>query len=141
MSLTLSVISCPKGKDAIDFCQAKRFDHNGGTIGFLRGRWRDQADWQHPDPGIIVSQIHAIIDYQADRYWLVDVSVNGTIVNENKLHCCAHFISKGNTFRIGDITFLPKFDFGDVSPSDPSWNYVIPEWIQEIISERMQLAE
>ena len=52
----------------------------GGTI----GRTADN-DWMLPDPERFVSGQHAVITFEAGRYFLTDRSVNGTAVNGRQI--------------------------------------------------------
>ncbi len=74
MPLYLSIIS-ENGKQLGDG-QSTEFVACGGTI----GREKDN-DWVLPDPKRYVSSRHALIDFQAGAYYLIDTSRNGVYVN------------------------------------------------------------
>lgn len=62
--------------DRLGKLQSCTFAACGGTI----GRAPDN-DWPIPDPNRYLSSRHAIIDFQAGAYYLVDTSRNGVYVN------------------------------------------------------------
>ncbi len=74
MPLHLSITS--KNGDQLGDGQSTEFSACGGTI----GRNADN-DWVLPDTKCYVSGRHALIDFQAGAYYLVDMSRNGVYVN------------------------------------------------------------
>jgi predicted component of type VI protein secretion system len=74
MALRLRVTS--QQKDGLGETQVREFVACGGTI----GRSRDN-DWVLPDDKRFISARHALIDFQAGAYYLVDTSRNGVYVN------------------------------------------------------------
>jgi type VI secretion system protein ImpI len=74
MALRLSITS--KNGNQLGDGQSKEFKACGGTI----GRNADN-DWILPDEKCYVSSRHALIDYQAGAYYLIDTSRNGVYVN------------------------------------------------------------
>lgn len=75
MPLRLRVTGSQRGKLGDGW--VKEFAACGGTI----GRAPDN-DWVLPDERRYVSGRHALIDYQAGAYYLVDTSRNGVFVND-----------------------------------------------------------
>lgn len=81
--------------------QSRTFAACGGTI----GRAPDN-DWAIPDPNRYLSSRHALIDFQAGAYYLVDTSRNGVYVNGadtpvGKGHPQRLF--DGDRLRMGDL--------------------------------------
>ncbi len=74
MALRLRIIS--HQKDQLEDGGLREFRACGGTI----GRAAD-SDWVLPDEKRYISSHHALIDYQAGAYYLVDTSRNGVYVN------------------------------------------------------------
>lgn len=74
MPLRLKVVSSQR--ERLGDSHVREFVACGGTIG--RGV---NNDWVLPDPKRFVSSRHAIIDYQAGAYFLVDTSRNGVYVD------------------------------------------------------------
>lgn len=73
----------------------------GGTI----GRNADN-DWVLPDPKRYVSGRHALIDFQAGTYYLVDMSRNGVYINGAELP-----VGRGHPQRLFDGDRLQLGDF------------------------------
>jgi len=81
--------------------QSRTFAACGGTI----GRAPDN-DWAIPDPNRYLSSRHAMIDFQAGAYYLVDTSRNGVYINGadtpvGKGHPQRLF--DGDRLRMGDL--------------------------------------
>jgi len=74
MPLHLSIIS--KNREQLGEGQRTKFAACGGTIGR-----DDDNDWVLPDPKRYVSSRHALIDFQAGAYYLIDTSRNGVYIN------------------------------------------------------------
>jgi len=74
MALRLRIISSQKKE--LGKAQLREFVACGGTI----GRAGDN-DWVLPDEKRFISSRHALIDFQAGAYYLVDTSRNGVYVN------------------------------------------------------------
>jgi predicted component of type VI protein secretion system len=74
MALRLRVTSHQRGQ--LGDARVMQFSACGGTI----GRAPDN-DWVLPDTKCFVSGRHALIDFQAGAYYLVDTSRNGVFVN------------------------------------------------------------
>lgn len=100
MPLRLTVISANKkllGKNSkIEFAAC------GGTI----GRNPDN-DWQLPDPNRYISGRHALIDFQAGAYYVVDTSRNGVYINSADTP-----VGRGHPQRLfdGDCVRLGDYD-------------------------------
>ena len=74
MPLRLSITS--HHQEITDAQKSAEFNACGGTIGR-----NDDNDWILPDPKCYVSGRHALIDFQAGAYYLVDTSRNGVYIN------------------------------------------------------------
>ena len=102
MPLRLCVIS--ENRSLLGKKPSREFAACGGTI----GRSKDN-DWMLNDPKRYVSGRHALIDYQAGAYYLVDTSRNGVYINGadtpvGKGHPQRLF--DGDQLRIGDFDIL-----------------------------------
>jgi type VI secretion system protein ImpI len=75
MALRLRVTSQHKGQ--LGKSQLREFVACGGTIGRS-----DDNDWVLPDDKRFISSRHALIDFQAGAYYLVDTSRNGVYIND-----------------------------------------------------------
>jgi predicted component of type VI protein secretion system len=94
----------------------KAFVACGGTI----GRSLDN-DWVLPDPHRYVSGRHALIDYQAGAYYLVDTSRNGVFVNESDTPVGRGHPQRlfdGDRIRLGDYDMLSQISEDDASAED-----------------------
>ncbi len=91
--------------------RVREFPAVGGTI----GRSPD-SDWVLPDESRYVSSRHALIDYQAGAYYLVDMSRNGVFVNGADTP-----VGQGHPQRLfdGDQLRIGEFEIAvDISSSD-----------------------
>src|SRR5581483_1581792 len=82
----------------------------GGTI----GRSADN-DWVLPDPLRYVSAHHARVEFRAGRYYLQDVSTNGTFVNDEPEAVArrspeGYAIRNGDVIRVGDYQIVAAVD-------------------------------
>mgnify|MGYP005842203905 CR=1 FL=1 len=78
----------------------KRFDSTGGTLGRS-----EQSDWYLPDPERVVSSVHAVINFNAGSYSIVDKSTNGLFVNRSVEALGAgnsHLLQHGDILCLGD---------------------------------------
>lgn len=96
----------------------KVFGVHGGSI----GRSRDN-DWILPDPDRYLSGSHARVDFRAGSYVIVDVSSNGTYVNDGneplgKFH--EHTLQDGDFLRLGSYEFRVSIDATNDFPPDAS---------------------
>jgi type VI secretion system FHA domain protein len=101
MPLTVKVLSY-KSRPLREQLSAS-FDREEGTLG--------RSSENHfilPDPEKFISHIHAIISYENGRYYLKDVSSNGTFVsNKNlRIHRDRVQLEDGDKLRIGDYDLL-----------------------------------
>lgn len=65
------------------------------------GRGAD-VDWTLPDPARIISTKHCEIRFRGGKYWLYDVSRNGTFINHDmRRQRAAHPLSHGDRFTMG----------------------------------------
>jgi type VI secretion system protein ImpI len=64
---------------------------------------RDQyLDWVLPDPTRMISGKHCEIRFKDGRYWLIDVSTNGTYVNRSEFRIPGpHALNTGDRIEIG----------------------------------------
>lgn len=91
--------------------QSRTFAACGGTI----GRSPDN-DWAIPDPNRYLSSRHAIIDFQAGAYYLIDTSRNGVFLNGadtpiGKGHPQRLF--DGDRLRMGDLEIKVEISGND----------------------------
>jgi len=100
MPLRLSITS--SNADQLGDGQSMEFNACGGTI----GRNADN-DWILPDPKCYVSGRHALIDFQAGAYYLVDTSRNGVYINS-----ADEPVGRGHPQRLfdGDHLRIGEFD-------------------------------
>jgi type VI secretion system FHA domain protein len=91
----------------------------GGTI----GRSADN-DWVLPDPLRYVSAHHARVQFRDGRYYLQDVSTNGTFVNDEAEPVArrspdGYALRNGDMIRVGDYQIVAALDTeGDAPRSD-----------------------
>ena len=76
MTLTLTITKHPELPPGT--AMSRSFDRCNGVIG--RGR---ESDWTLPDPERHLSKQHCRIEFQGDRYYVVDISKNGVFLNES----------------------------------------------------------
>jgi type VI secretion system FHA domain protein len=96
----------------------KVFGVHGGSI----GRSRDN-DWTLPDPDRYLSGSHARVDFRAGSYVVVDVSSNGTYINDSaeplgKFH--EYTLQDGDFLRLGAYEFRVSIDATNDFPPDAS---------------------
>lgn len=96
----------------------KVFGVHGGTIG--RGR---DSDWVLPDPERYLSGNHARVDFRAGSYVVVDLSSNGTYINDageplGKFR--EHTLQDGDCLRLGTYEFRVSIDATNDFPPDAS---------------------
>jgi len=96
----------------------KVFGVHGGSI----GRSRDN-DWILPDPERYLSGSHARVDFRAGSYVVVDVSSNGTYINDSpdplgKFH--EYTLQDGDFLRLGSYEFRVSIDATNDFPPDAS---------------------
>ncbi|AMS22355.1 type VI secretion protein [Pseudomonas synxantha] len=80
----------------------KVFDGTGGVIGRGSG-----CDWVIPDPSRVLSSHHGLVGYRGGRYFLTDISRNGTGMAgsaERLRKGQARLISDGDVFDLGPVT-------------------------------------
>lgn len=114
MALRLRVVSNQKGQ--LGQAQLREFVACGGTI----GRAADN-DWVLPDEKRFISSRHALIDFQAGAYYLVDTSRNGVYVNGadtavGRGHPQRLF--DGDRLRLGEYEILVEVTAGDEHIAD-----------------------
>lgn len=83
-------------------CQAHyRFGRLGGLIG--RG---DDCDWVIPDPERLLSTRHALVRYEAGRFFIVDISTNGIYLNQDELPLTRELpvaLHQGDCLQLGGL--------------------------------------
>jgi type VI secretion system protein ImpI len=92
---------CPVGQAGSALALRKTFDRVGGVIG--RGA---SCDWTLPDPSRQVSSRHAVVSYRDGRYFLTDVSSNGTRLagsGERLQEGLERPIDDGTVFQLGPL--------------------------------------
>lgn len=121
--------------------QVKEFVACGGTV----GRSLDN-DWIFPDPHRYVSGRHALIDFQAGAYYLVDTSRNGVYINDadapvGRGHPQRLF--DGDVMRIGDyvIEVTITEEARDVTEDGMRDSVVRAQLVQEDESVEMLLVD
>jgi type VI secretion system protein ImpI len=121
--------------------QTQEFSACGGTL----GRSLDN-DWVFPDPNRYVSGRHALIDFQAGAYYLIDTSRNGVYVNDadapvGRGH--PQRIFDGDVLRIGDYVISaaisPEID--DVTDDGMRDSVVRAQMVQEDESVELQMVD
>lgn len=88
--------------------------------GFEAGR-DTSLDWSLPDPNRFVSSRHLEIRYEQGRYWLYDVSTNGTFVNGGSMRVKSpHQLEDGDRLQVGHYVIVAELSDGAVqAPADP----------------------
>jgi type VI secretion system protein ImpI len=114
MPLRLKVVSSQKQR--LGSSQLREFAACGGTI----GRAADN-DWVLPDAKRYVSSHHAMIDYQAGAYYLVDTSRNGVFVNGDDTAVGRGHPQRlfdGDRIRMGEYEIQVEVAAGDENKPD-----------------------
>lgn len=99
MDLMLSVVADPEGANMLK--HTKLFTASGGSLGRA-----DSNDWVLPDPHRVVSSQHALIEFSANQYYLVDQSTNGTYHNQS-----SDPLGKGNRVALNDGDVIGVGDY------------------------------
>lgn len=107
MSLLLTIIAAPSSVSLSE--SSKAFDAQGGTI----GRGKENA-WVLDDPERFLSSLHCKISSEDGKYFLTDLSTNGTFLNG-----AANPMGKGCKLPLQDGD---KFSLGDYEFSVSLWN-------------------
>ncbi|MFV2035632.1 MAG: type VI secretion system-associated FHA domain protein TagH [Halocynthiibacter sp.] len=114
MPLHLSIIS--ENREQLGAGQRVEFLACGGTIGR-----NDDNDWILPDTKRYVSGRHALIDFQAGAYYLIDTSRNGVYVNgadEPVGRGHPQRLFDGDRLRIGDFDIKIEISEDDAKLMD-----------------------
>lgn len=101
MSLLLTIITAPASVFVSE--SSKTFGAEGGTI----GRGTDNT-WALEDPDRFLSSLHCRISSEDGKYFLVDLSTNGTFLNGAPSPMgkgCKLPLHDGDTFSVGDYQF------------------------------------
>ena len=102
MSIEITIVKSPNGLQRTKLSHI--FTEQGGTI----GRGADNA-WVVEDPQKFISSRHSEIVHEHGRYYLVDLSTNGTFFNgaaEPVGHGNRMPLKDGDRFALGDYEFL-----------------------------------
>jgi len=108
MPIVLTIVNSPENILIAENTQT--FGEQGGTLG--RG---DANTWVLNDPDRYLSSIHCEINYLSGQYELVDLSTNGTFINnlsEPIGRGNRRKLKDGDVFDLGDYVF--KVSFSDV---------------------------
>ncbi|MCW8128135.1 type VI secretion system-associated FHA domain protein TagH [Microbulbifer halophilus] len=120
MDLVLSVLADPEGANMLK--HTKLFTPDGGSIGRA-----DSNDWVLPDPERVVSSQHAQIAFNENRYFLTDLSTNGTYHNQS-----SDPIGKGNRVPLNDGDTVTAGDYQlKVSIRRPQADSGLPKGVGE----------
>lgn len=114
MALRLRVTS--QHRNGLGESQLREFVACGGTI----GRAPDN-DWVLPDDKRFISARHALIDFQAGAYYLVDMSRNGVYVNGSDTAVGRGHPQRlfdGDRLRFGDYEIAVEVTAGDEHVAD-----------------------
>ncbi|HVC02747.1 MAG TPA: type VI secretion system-associated FHA domain protein TagH [Steroidobacteraceae bacterium] len=116
MALRVSIVS--EHATRLGDLASRVFGVHGGTIGRAL-----ENEWPLPDPERYLSAKHARIEFRAGRYYLVDMSSNGTYVNGaqvplGRFH--EYAMRDGDYFRIGEYELLVSIDESNDFPPDAS---------------------
>jgi len=124
MSLVLTITEQSNNPDVE--VQQKVFDRNGGTIGRS-----STNNWVLPDKKRFVSSYHARIYFEANNFYLLDISTNGVFFNKTESPLGAGTrvkLSEGDRLRIGEYDIAVSF--GEVVQQVPA-NTSFDEWLND----------
>lgn len=99
MSLTLTITSYQRlspgqvGQQALDRGQL--------TIGRAAGN-----DWELPDPEMVLSKQHCLVEYRDGDYYITDTSTNGIFINHSDQR-----LGRGNSVRLNDADIISLGDY------------------------------
>jgi type VI secretion system protein len=100
MSLRLTLVASPGPSAEVE--TTKVFDKRGGRLGR-----KPDNDWVLPDPRKYVSSHHASIEFRDGRYYVVDMSLNGVLVNGRLLgQGNSTVLTDGDRIAIGEYELL-----------------------------------
>jgi type VI secretion system FHA domain protein len=121
--------------------QTQEFVACGGTL----GRSLDN-DWVFPDPNRYVSGRHALIDFQAGAYYLIDTSRNGVYINDADVPVGRGHpqrIFDGDVLRIGDYVIAATItaEADDAVEDGMRDSVVRAQLVQEDESVELQLVD
>src|SRR5690606_37228019 len=101
MALQITLVSTP-GRMSVSRA-SQTFNEQGGTLGRA-----ETNTWVLPDPDKFLSSCHCEVLFNADRYYLLDLSTNGTFLNgshEPLGKGTKAPLDDGDFFEIGDYRF------------------------------------
>lgn len=116
MTLHISIIKYPEGAAV---AETSRAFEGGGLIG--RG---EDNDWVLDDPERYLSSRHSEITCEQGRYYLTDLSTNGTFVNgsaEPLGKGVRVALNDGDQFSFGDYEFQVSLGGDAAAGGDPAW--------------------
>jgi type VI secretion system protein len=96
--------------------ETKVFGVHGGSIGRASGN-----EWTLPDPERYLSGKHAVVEFRAGAYFIVDASSNGTYINGAQAPLGKsndRELKDGDYLRLGDYEMLVSIDFSNDFPPD-----------------------
>jgi type VI secretion system protein ImpI len=111
--------------------QTQEFAACGGTI----GRSLDN-DWVFPDPNRYVSGRHALIDFQAGAYYLIDTSRNGVYINDADAP-----VGRGHPQRIFDGDIVRIGDYIIQAAISPEVNDVSEDGMRDSVVRAQMVPE
>ena len=113
MTLSVTITKFPPGVKVVE--KQKNFGEQGGSI----GRSQDN-DWVLDDPERYLSSRHSQISFEGGRYFLTDLSTNGTFLNgslEPLGKGVRAQLNSGDCFSLGDYEFLVELWQADEASS------------------------
>lgn len=116
---------CPAGHPESVPNQRKTFNGMGGVIG--RGA---ACDWILADGSRQLSSRHAVVSYRDGRYFLADISSNGTRVassSERLREGQGHPIEDGTVFQLGPVSIRARLLNPATGPAPDGLHTLIPD--------------
>lgn len=116
---------CPAGQGASAPDLRKTFKGVGGVIGRGAG-----CDWTLPDGSRQVSSRHAVVSYRDGRYFLADISSNGTRLagsGDRLREGQEHPIEDGTVFQLGPLNIRARLVSPATMPGQDGLHTLIPD--------------
>lgn len=123
------------------------FKQTGGIIGR-----NSESDWCLPDPKRQISNVHAVISFESNTFYITDKSTNGTYLdgqeeslNKNEPYPIKH----GDTFEIGSVHIQAQikqdpstyhFDSTSIEDMIPDDSFLNDEPVEELLATDDELA-
>ncbi|MGC6372055.1 type VI secretion system-associated FHA domain protein TagH [Pseudomonas sp. K2I15] len=123
MQLVFAV--CPAGQGESALAPTKSFNGIGGVIG--RGA---SCDWTLPDASRQLSSRHAVVSYRDGRYFLADISSNGTRLagsGERLREGQEQPIDDGTVFQLGPLNIRARLVSPAAAPDHDGLHTLIPD--------------